>query len=221
MHDAGLDLGSRIYRLDCLGEAAQAVNDGDQDVVQAAVLQFVEDLQPELGTLGLLDPQTQHFLAAVGPNSQRKVHRLVLDRAFVANLQPKCVEIHDRIHGLERALLPLLDVGQHLIGNRGNQIRRHLQPVQFQQMALNLANAHAARIHADHVVVEAGQPALILADQLRLERRLPIARNIQLQFAVGRDDRLAARAVAVIAGLALLRLALQVMGQLRRQHALS
>ncbi|MCY1383443.1 hypothetical protein D9M69_715690 [compost metagenome] len=56
MHDAGLDLRGRINRLDRLGEAAQAVDHRNQDVVQAAVLQFVEDLQPELGAFGLLDP---------------------------------------------------------------------------------------------------------------------------------------------------------------------
>ncbi|HDR9189430.1 TPA: hypothetical protein QDB48_003665 [Burkholderia vietnamiensis] len=44
------------------------------------------------------------------------IDRLVLGRAFVAAIQPQRVELHDRIHGRERALLPLLDVGQHLAG---------------------------------------------------------------------------------------------------------
>ncbi len=52
-------------------------------------------------------------------------------------------------------------------------------------MALNQAYAHAARIHADDVIIEAGQPALILAGQLPFERCLLVMRNIQLQFAVG------------------------------------
>lgn len=30
------------------------------------MLQLVEHLEPELGALGLLDPQAEHFLAAVG-----------------------------------------------------------------------------------------------------------------------------------------------------------
>lgn len=85
--------------------------------MQAAVLQLVEDLQRELGAFGLLDPQTQYFLAAVGADAQRKIDRLVLDHAFVADLQPQRVE--DRIHGLERALLPLFDV-DHLVGDRRN-----------------------------------------------------------------------------------------------------
>lgn len=64
------------------------------------------------------------------------------------------------------------------------------------------------------------QPALILADQLRLECRLPIARNIELQFPVGRQDRLGAGAVAVVAGLALLGLGFQMVAQLGRKHTL-
>lgn len=63
------------------------------------------------------------------------------------------------------------------------------------------------------MVVEAGQTALVLGDQLRLEGGLPVARNIQFQLAVGRDDRLGTAAVAVIAALALLGLA----GQMVRQ----
>jgi hypothetical protein len=60
------------------------------------------------------------------------------------------------------------------------------------------------------VVVEAGQPALVLGDQLRLEGGLPVARNVQFQLAVGRDDGLCTAAVAVIAALALLGLAGQM-----------
>jgi hypothetical protein len=47
-------------------------------------------------------------------------------------------------------------------------------------MSLDLTNAHAARVHADDVIVKARQPPLIFADQLWLERGLPITRNIKL-----------------------------------------
>ena len=64
-----------------------------------------------------------------------------------------------------------------------------------------------------------GQPALIFANQLRFERRLPIARDVQVQLAIGRNDRLGAGAVAVVAALALLGFGFQVMRQFGRQHA--
>ncbi|WP_232441044.1 DEAD/DEAH box helicase family protein [Burkholderia ubonensis] len=51
--------------------------------MQAAALQLVEDLQPELGAFGLLDPQTQHFLAAVGADTRgellRRYGRVIVD----------------------------------------------------------------------------------------------------------------------------------------------
>ena len=54
MHDARLDLLFGIDRFDRLDEAAQAVYNSAQNVLQAAVLEFIENLEPELGTLGLL-----------------------------------------------------------------------------------------------------------------------------------------------------------------------
>ncbi len=41
------------------GFALQAVDDGDQDVLDAAVLQLVHHPQPELGALVLLQPQAK------------------------------------------------------------------------------------------------------------------------------------------------------------------
>lgn len=51
-------------------------------------------------------------------------------------------------------------------------------------------------------------------------RRLQLARNIQLQLAVGRHHRLGAGVVAVVTRLALLGLSLPVVRQFGRQDAL-
>lgn len=67
-------------------------------------------------------------------------------------------------------------------------------------MADDLTGAHAARIHWHNLVVEAREAALVLGDQLRIERRLPVAGDLQLDPAgVGRH-RLAAVAFAAVAG---------------------
>lgn len=47
----------------------------DQDVVDAAVAQLIEVLQPELRSFGLLDPDAQHVTCAVGQASQRQIDR--------------------------------------------------------------------------------------------------------------------------------------------------
>jgi hypothetical protein len=72
---------------DRLGKAFQPIDDGDQDVCDATLAQFRHYPQPELGALGLFDPQTKHLLDAIRPHAQRDVDRLVAHRAlgFVYN----------------------------------------------------------------------------------------------------------------------------------------
>lgn len=50
-------------------------------------------------------------------------------------------------------------------------------------MPHDLARAHAAGVHRDDLVVEAGKPALTLHDQLRIEARLPVPRHLQFELA--------------------------------------
>lgn len=106
MHDTGLDRRFREYRVDRFREALQAVDHGNQDVLHAAQLQVVDHPQPELGPLGLLESKAQHVTCAVATHAQRQVDRLVAHDAFVADLDSQGVEEHDRVHRLERPLLP-------------------------------------------------------------------------------------------------------------------
>src|SRR3954468_23435430 len=129
MHDAGLDLGLGENCADRLGEALQPVDNGNQDVSHAAVLQLVHDPQPELGALGLLDPQTEHLLGTVGPDPERDIDGLVADRALVAHLDADRVEEDQRIERLERPVLPFGDLVEHGIGHRADQVRRDLEAV--------------------------------------------------------------------------------------------
>lgn len=115
MHNAGLYLG--IDHPDRFGEAAQTVDDGNQDILIAAVLHFVEDFELGLGTFGLLDFRIQRLLAAVGTNVQRQVYRFVPGHTFVVNLQVQRIEIYDWVRRFERPLLRLFDFGQHFVGN--------------------------------------------------------------------------------------------------------
>jgi hypothetical protein len=63
------------------------------------------------------------------------------------------------------------------------QVGRDLEAVELAQMPLDLAGAHAPRIHRHDLVVEAGEAPLVLGDQLRVEGRQPIARDLQIQLA--------------------------------------
>src|SRR3954452_9402926 len=56
------------------------------------VLELAHDAQPEFGALGLLDPQPQDLLGAVGPNPECHVDRLVADQGLLADLHPQGVK---------------------------------------------------------------------------------------------------------------------------------
>ena len=64
MHDAQLDFSPREHALDCVGEARQPVDARDQDVFDAAALEFGEHSQPELGALRFADPQAKKLFVA-------------------------------------------------------------------------------------------------------------------------------------------------------------
>ena len=54
---AGFGRGLRQDPTEKVGKALQAVDNGDQNVFDAAVLQLVHDAQPKFGTLILLEPE--------------------------------------------------------------------------------------------------------------------------------------------------------------------
>ena len=219
MDDAGLNRDLRKDRLDRLREALQAIDDGDQDILGAASLQIVHDLEPELGALGRFDPEAENVLRSVRCDAEREIDGLVADQALVADLDPDGVEENQRIARFQRPVLPFGDRLQHRIGDRGNQVRRHLQPVELKQMALDLPNRHAARIHRHDLVVEAWKPPLIPLDQLRIERPLPIARNAHIDLRrFGQDGLLRIAVAAVLRPFC--RFIVEMIVQLRVQNAL-
>ncbi len=76
MNDAGLDDRLRKHGADRFGKAFQPVHYRDQDVAETALLQFVHDTQPELGALGLLNPDAENLLRAVRQDAERDVDGL-------------------------------------------------------------------------------------------------------------------------------------------------
>ena len=79
-------------RGDRLGKALEPIDHRDQDIIDATRLQAVDDLEPEFGAFGLLNPQAQNLLLAVRIERQRDIDGLVPDHAFIANLDPQGVE---------------------------------------------------------------------------------------------------------------------------------
>jgi hypothetical protein len=63
--DAGLHRGLRKHRRDRLGKAFEPINDGDEDVIDTARLELVDNLEPELGAFALFDPKSEDVLLTV------------------------------------------------------------------------------------------------------------------------------------------------------------
>ncbi|ESZ68224.1 hypothetical protein X726_32400 [Mesorhizobium sp. L103C105A0] len=146
VHDAGLDDGLGKDGVDRLGKALQSVDDGDQDIADAAALQLVHDAQPELGALGLLDPDAKNLLRAIGQDAERNVYGLVPDEALVPDLDPDRLEKDERVADVERPVLPFGNLLQDGIGDSRDQVRRYVDTIEFFQMAADLAHRHAAHI---------------------------------------------------------------------------
>ena len=94
MHDARLQRRGRERRAQRLWNAFEAIGDGDQDVPDPAGLEVVEDLQPKLRALGILDPDPQDLACAIGQHSEGKVDRLIAHHRLVADLHPQRIEEH-------------------------------------------------------------------------------------------------------------------------------
>ncbi len=68
-------------------------------------------------------------------------------------------------------------------------------------MPPDLPDAHPTRIHRDDLVIELREPALVLRNQLRIERPGPIARDIQRHLRGSTQYRLLRRPVPPVAPL--------------------
>ncbi len=224
VNDAGLHGRLREDRLDCLGEAGQAVHAADQDVLDAALLQIAEYLHPELGALGLLEPHAEHVALAVDPHPEREVASLALHRAALLDLQHERVEEHDRVDIIKRPLLPSASIVHHRVGHPRDQLAADVHAVELAQVALDIAGRQAAAVERQDLLIEPLEPSLALAHQPRLKAPVTVARRPDLNRPVLGDQRLGlALAVARITHPArrlLMRLITEMVSQLDLERPL-
>lgn len=77
---------------------------------------------PELRTLSILDPDAQTIARTIGQNAQGQVNRLVAYQAFFANFHPQRIEENDRVHRLQRALLPRADLFHDFVCHGADEV---------------------------------------------------------------------------------------------------
>src|SRR6185437_16998655 len=108
--------------------------------------------------------------------------------ALIAHLHSQRIEEHDRVERIQRSSLPAVDILEYRIGDRGDQLRGGLDPVELAQVPLDVPYAHAAGVHGDDLVVESGATPLVFGDQLRLKGATTIPRDLQVHLAGIGDD---------------------------------
>jgi len=183
---------------DGLREALEAVDHGDEDILDAPVAQVAQDFRPEFGAFTGLKPKAQDVARAIWQDCQRDEDRLVADRPIAADIDPDRVHEHHRIARLQWAVLPGGDLIHDGLGDRRNQAGGCLEAVDFFDVPLNFPGRHATRIHADNLAVELREPALILGDQQRIEGAVAVARDVQNDLPAVGGHRLLAAAIAAI-----------------------
>src|SRR5260363_299908 len=122
----------------------------------ASLKTFSQNLAPAV--CSVQSPNTSLHPSARIHNA--RIHGLVFHAPFIPNLKPHRIEIHNGIHRLKRARLPVFHFSQHFIGDRRNEIGPAFPSIQFQSMPANLAHTHPASVQTDHMRIKTRQAPL-------------------------------------------------------------
>jgi hypothetical protein len=93
------------------------------------------------------------------------------------------VEVDDRPDGVEPARTPQGNLAIEVGGDLGNERGGDLDAVKFLDDILDVAAGQALGVQGQDLVVEAAQAALVLADELRLEGAVAVARDVEADLA--------------------------------------
>ncbi len=136
------------------GTTLQPAEARDQDVLDAALLEVGQDLQPELRALGPLKPHPEDVAVPVKRDAQGEVQRAALDRAAVADLEDHAVQEHDRIDVLQRALGPLAHVIHDRVGDAADEIEADLNAVDLLQVRADVTDRQPTALQREDLLVE-------------------------------------------------------------------
>src|SRR6185369_6694280 len=94
------------------------------------------------------------------------------------------IEENNRIHRLQRPLLPCTDLCHDLVGYGADEVGRNVRTVLLGKKRTDLSDRHSTGIHGDDLVVETGVTTLVFGDQDGRETTVPVPRNIQSKRAI-------------------------------------
>ena len=197
--DAGLHHRQLPHRGDRVREGFEAVADRDADVLDAAVLQLGQHLQPELGTFAAVTgPQPQDVAFPTHGDPDDHIDRLVADLP-VADLHHDGVDEDHRIHRIEGPVAPLDHLFDHLVGDLGDRLLGHRGAVDLGEVGRDFPGRQPPRRERQHDLINPSQPALAFLHDLRGERCVGIPRHVDLDRADLGQHRLRPNPVAGVA----------------------
>ena len=109
VHDTGLNRRIGESCVDGVREALEAINDGNQDILQAPVLQIIHDRQPEFGSLVVGNPKPRNLTFTLRGDAQSHINGLVLNLAAfrIADFDPQGIWENDGTDRLQSPVLPV------------------------------------------------------------------------------------------------------------------
>ena len=117
MYDAALILGLRESCLDGFTDPGQTVSTDDQDILDSAVLEAVQNRKPVLGTFIITDFDRKNFLLTFAVDSQNDISCQLFDDSVVTDGVVDRIDEQDRINLIKRPVLSFLDLQQELVSN--------------------------------------------------------------------------------------------------------
>lgn len=156
VHYAKLHIRFGEHGVYCVREALQAVDAGDKDVLDSAILEVGKHTEPEVRPLTLRDVRSKKILAPVAINAENVVDGTGHDSAFlVLHLVMDGVEPDDRIDVFEAAVAPGLDFRPDLVRDVAYGFCGDGAAVVFLDKAADVTGALPCGVQADNLVGQA------------------------------------------------------------------
>ena len=200
MDDAALQPTFWEDGLNSLHHPTQAVRAEQIYIQNAPAFEIIQHIQPEFAVFMLSDPDSQDVLSAIHGDTQHHIGCFGHVPPVFPNLIVNGVHEHERIHRLQRTVLPGCDLRHDLFADLRYQLRRDLHAVQFLDLLSDIPLAHTAGVQRQDLILHPVCIPVILADDLRLEGAVPVPGNLDVHLAQLGLDGLLRVAVAVVSG---------------------
>ena len=187
------------------------------------LLEVCENLHPELRALVGLEPHAEHFELAVHPDRQSQITSAPLHAPAVTDLQDHAVKEHDGVDVLQRPGLPRTSVVHHRISDPADEVPPDFHAVDLRKVRFDIPRRQTTAIEREDLLVEPLEPALALADDLRVKRPVAVPRGVDRHRPVLGHQCLRRAPVPGVPGAAgrlQMRLKAQVVGELHLHRSL-